>query len=304
MSEDELCGLQSGSHRRKSILQPLGSKRSKKSAAGRKNLPYVGPTLGLEGNDIDADDDTSSFPDKVSPTNEYSSLVLPSRTRSGPHVDSEPGPFQRVKSNRPHRYLELKLERFELPSTEPQGPGDLWTCAFRGCEKREHEASTVEGQERINSHFQLHAEQAQELIDLAKQESRPYLPVEYVFVPSFSQEYVLIVLKQLDSPPRAWCGSRICARSKGSYKANCKAILKFEAATLSPQIFPRGSHILPPQRKTSSQPNHHISLTITWRYSRFLPIKLPPQYVGKLVVNSNSRRPNNLVEANQLVDFG
>lgn len=203
MSEDELCGLQSGSHRRKSILQPLGSKRSKKSAAGRKNLPYVGPTLGLEGNDIDADDDTSSFPDKVSPTNEYSSLVLPSRTRSGPHVDSEPGPFQRVKSNRPHRYLELKLERFELPSTEPQGPGDLWTCAFRGCEKREHEASTVEGQERINSHFQLHAEQAQELIDLAKQESRPYLPVEYVFVPSFSQEYVLIVLKQLDSPPRA-----------------------------------------------------------------------------------------------------
>lgn len=203
MSEDELYCLPSGSHRRKSILQPLGSKRSKKSAARRKNLPYVGPTLGCEGNDIDADDDASSFPDKVSSSNEYNSLILPSRTRSGPHVDSEPGPFQKVKSTRPHRYLELKLERFELPSTEPQGPGDLWTCAFRGCGKREHEASTAEGQERINLHFQFHAEQAQELIDLAKQESRPYLPVKYGFVPSFSQGYVLIVVKQPNSPPGA-----------------------------------------------------------------------------------------------------
>lgn len=188
MSEDELYCLPSGSHRRKSILQPLGSKRSKKSAARRKTLPCVGPTLDGEGNDIDADDDASS-------SNEYSSLILPSRTRSGPHVNSEPGPFQKVKSTRPHRYLELKLERFELPSTEPQGPGDLWTCAFRGCGKREHEASTAEGQERINSHYQFHAEQAQELIALAKKESRPYLPVKYVFVTSFSQGYVLIVLK-------------------------------------------------------------------------------------------------------------
>lgn len=203
MSEDELVCLHSGSHRRKSILQPLGSKRSKKSAARRKTLPYVAPTSEGEGNDIDADDDASSFPDKVSSSNEYSSLVLPSRTRSGPHVHSEPGPFQKVRSTRPHRYLELKLERFELPSTEPQGPGDLWTCAFRGCGKREHEASTAEGQERISSHFQIHAEQAQELIDLAKQESRPYLPVKYVFVPSFSQRYVLIVLKPPHSPPSA-----------------------------------------------------------------------------------------------------
>lgn len=203
MSEDELLCIHSDSHRRKSILQPLGSKRSKKSAARRKTLPYVGPTSEGEGNDIDADDDASSFPDKASSSNEYNSLVLPSRTRSGPHVHSEPGPFQKVKSTRPHRYLELKLERFELPSTEPQGPGDLWTCAFRGCGKREHEASTAEGQERISSHFQIHAEQAQELIDLAKQESRPYLPVKYGFVPSFSQAHVLIVLKPPHSPPGA-----------------------------------------------------------------------------------------------------
>lgn len=39
-----------------------------------------------------------------------------------------------------------------------------YACAFRGCGKKEHEASTAEGQEKINSHFQLHAEQAQELI--------------------------------------------------------------------------------------------------------------------------------------------
>lgn len=202
MSEDELYCLNPNSHRRKSILQPVGSKRSKKSASQRKTLPYVGTTLDGDGNNIDADDDASSIPDKVSSSNEFSSLVLPSRTRSGPHVNSEPGPFQKVKSTRPHRYLELKLERFELPSTEPQGPGDLWTCAFRGCGKTEHQASTAEGQERINLHFQLHAEQAQELIELAKQESRPYLPVKYVFAP-FGQGCVLTILKPPHSPPGA-----------------------------------------------------------------------------------------------------
>ena len=78
----------------------------------------------------------------------------------------------------PRKYLELKVVDYDLPSTEPQGPGDLWTCTFESCFHRVHEASKLDGKARIMEHFDTHATQAREKIDLALNESRPYLPVK------------------------------------------------------------------------------------------------------------------------------
>lgn len=177
----------------------MGNKHSKKATGRRKSLPRVAPALADGENGLDAEDDGTFLleNDAMLPGKAHETIILSSRTRAGQHVDSQPGPYQK-KSNLPRRYLELTLEKHDLPSTGPQGPGDLWTCAFRGCDHREHEASTVEGLERIQSHFQFHADQAQELIDLANKESRPYLPVQYVFLsfswfpPIKSESYILI----------------------------------------------------------------------------------------------------------------
>ena len=77
----------------------------------------------------------------------------------------------------PQKYMEMRVVEYDLPAAGPQGPGDLWTCTFEGCLHRVHEASKSDGKARVVEHFKAHATQAQEKIDLALNESRPYLPV-------------------------------------------------------------------------------------------------------------------------------
>lgn len=161
--------------KRKSILQPSGGKFSKKAAARRRNLAAT-----QDPNESQEDDDevaNSQDPAEESPVTtirnakDLELLTNPPTYRSSP--DATPSP-----TFLPRKYLALKVVEYSLPSTEPQGPGDLWTCTFEGCFHRVHEASTSSGNIRIKEHFKIHATQAQEKIDLALNESRPYLPVE------------------------------------------------------------------------------------------------------------------------------
>ena len=159
--------------KRKSILQPSGGKYSKKAAGRRK-----GPAAATSTNDSQevSDDDLAADDSPITTLRNAKDLELltnPPTNRSTPDPDHPPSP-----KFLPRKYHELKDVQYDIPSTDPQGPGDLWTCTFEGCYHRVHEASTAAGKKRIKEHFKTHATQAQEKIDLVLDESRPYLPVK------------------------------------------------------------------------------------------------------------------------------
>lgn len=150
-------------HKRKSILQPAGSKYSKKAAGRRVSSVQID-----EAQDEQMDDDEAWL--SATATNQAGA----ERLRSS---------FQPIETTPYHEYLprkyaEVKVVEHELPTLVPQGPGDVWTCTFEGCRKRVYEGSTMEGRSNIQEHFEAHARGAQEKIDLVLKESRPYLPVE------------------------------------------------------------------------------------------------------------------------------
>ena len=148
--------IEAGTKRKsRSILQPKGSKFSKKAASRRQSLPAV----------ADEPDDETSDPDDKVAAPEVSPLAAVSQ-REPPHL-----------YHPPRKTIELEMVVCDIPSDKPQGPGDLWTCQFENCNQRVHEASKPKGKAMIRSHFQEHARRAQEKIDLALAESRPYLPV-------------------------------------------------------------------------------------------------------------------------------
>ena len=162
--------------KRKSILRPSGGKSSKKAAARRKGPAAVnGSSKRHDEND---EEDSSQTVREESPITTLRSakdleiLTNPPFDRSSAESDDGAPKFL------PRKYLELKVVEYDLPSTDPQGPGDLWRCTFEGCFYRVHEASAAEGKRRIKEHFRTHATSAQEKIDLVLNESRPYLPVK------------------------------------------------------------------------------------------------------------------------------
>ena len=142
-----------------SILQPKGSKFSKKAASRRRSR-------GSRTSDAnDSEPSESNDFDERFPFPENSPLAAVAK----PDVLDPSLQAQNIGA--------IKVIPYEIPSDRPQGPGDLWTCSFENCEHRVHECSKPKGKARIKEHFQLHAQQAQEKIDLALTESRPYLPV-------------------------------------------------------------------------------------------------------------------------------
>ncbi|KAL9019393.1 MAG: hypothetical protein Q9180_008689, partial [Flavoplaca navasiana] len=148
--------IEAGTKRKsRSILQPKGSKFSKKAASRRQSLPAV----------ADEPDDEMSDPDDKVAASEISPLAAVSQ-REPPHL-----------YHPPRKTIELEMVVCDIPSDKPQGPGDLWTCQFENCNQRVHEASKPKSKAMIKSHFQEHARRAQDKIDLALAESRPYLPV-------------------------------------------------------------------------------------------------------------------------------
>lgn len=78
------------------------------------------------------------------------------QTRAAQPIASEPAPYHTYP---PRRFLEVNVQRFELPDDRPQGPGNLWACQRPGCGYREHNAVSAEGLERVRSHIQHHADE-------------------------------------------------------------------------------------------------------------------------------------------------
>lgn len=78
------------------------------------------------------------------------------QTRAAQPMASEPAPYHTYP---PRKYLEVSVQRFELPDDRPQGPGNLWACQRPGCAFREHNAVSAEGLERVRSHIQHHADE-------------------------------------------------------------------------------------------------------------------------------------------------
>lgn len=95
------------------------------------------------------------------PSNEDDKSTMPVirasryQTRAAQPIASEPAPYHTYP---PRRYLEVSVQRFELPDDRPQGPGNLWACQRPGCGFREHNAVSAEGLERVRSHIQHHAD--------------------------------------------------------------------------------------------------------------------------------------------------
>ena len=154
--------------KRKSILQPKGSKFSKK-AAGRRNNLHV-----AQMQNDDEEDDGDQIVNIASP---IITAMTNNHTKRQPPTDRKP-PEALYHEYLPSPYVEVRLVHYDLPTDVPQGPGDLWTCEFEGCMKRVYEGSTEAGEERIKQHLRDHEASAKEKIDLVMDERRPYLPVE------------------------------------------------------------------------------------------------------------------------------
>lgn len=168
---------ENGSHKRKSILQPKGSKYSTKAMQRRGKLPTAEPSNSDDSSDEEMVDGASPLATAAA---RYTT-TLPNRTSA--RLTKHSSAIDDYASH--HTYLPRITEKkilvsYPLPSTEPQGPGDIWTCTFEGCNKRVHAASTEEGKAEMQEHFREHTASAEEKIRLAMAESRPYLPVKYV----------------------------------------------------------------------------------------------------------------------------
>lgn len=165
--------------KRKSILQPSGSKFSKKAAGRRRSLPPI--DLEVTEQDVEVESADSGLAEGGnSPLSLIGRKQISSHTRGRqPTAEASPAPYHEYL---PRKYVDVKIVEYDLPSCRPEGPDDLWTCPFDTCNHKVREASSSAGNASVKDHFQAHAREAQEKIDLVYKESRPYLPVECVFL--------------------------------------------------------------------------------------------------------------------------
>lgn len=177
---NEIVGNERGTfQKRKSILQPSGSKFSKKAAGRRRSLPPI--DLQVTEQDVEEDSADSKQVERESPPLPPVDRKQMGLHRRGSHPMAETSPAT-YHDYLPKKYVDVKLVEHNLPSCRPDGPDDIWTCPFDTCVHKVREASSTAGNTSIKDHFQMHAREAQEKIDLVYKESRPYLPVEYVFL--------------------------------------------------------------------------------------------------------------------------
>ncbi|KAL8901401.1 MAG: hypothetical protein Q9207_005213 [Kuettlingeria erythrocarpa] len=159
----------------KSTLRPKGSKFSKKGSGRRESLDAV-PNDGQKSDVDTGAEDELPEPSPLASVTPREPPREASRQRSQ-HLPRE-GPLERsYPYYLPRKVIEVKMVSYDIPIDQPQGPGDVWTCTLENCHHRVHEASKPKGKAHIKEHFQDHARQAQEKIDLALSEARPYLPV-------------------------------------------------------------------------------------------------------------------------------
>ena len=201
-------GLNKVTRKQRSILRPPGTKSAKKTRnqPGRKRTrPGFAEPEESDSSSEDEKGRPQSIPITMLKDAEHlESLTNPPRKSTAKYFSLDPLQVSGPKFL-PRKYLEMNIKTYELPSMEPQGPGDLWTCGFEGCHKRVHQGSTEEGKATIKEHFDFHlvnggnGTDAREKIDLVLDESRPYLPVRYAYflVPAIAWQ----LLSQLMTSP-------------------------------------------------------------------------------------------------------
>ena len=167
---------ENGSRKRKSILQPKGSKYSKKAAKRRGKIP-ANDEADTSDSSYEAIEKDSS-PLAAAAHRDMSTLanstqVQPKRQHHSSVLDD----YASYHTYLPRPEKKKIYVGYTMPSSKPQGPGDIWTCTWENCNKRVHAGSTDEGQAEIEGHFKGHKSSAEEKIQLAMAESRPYLPV-------------------------------------------------------------------------------------------------------------------------------
>lgn len=174
-SDEDNANINVVGRKHKSVLQPSGGKYSRKAAIRRKSLRHA-QNQGDSPNDDNSDPRAQSEESPITTIRNAKELEL----LTNPPIDPDRSSPEATSSPKylPRKFIELKVVEYDLPSTELQGPGDLWTCTFEGCFHRIHQASSSEGKARIKEHFKTHANQAQEKINLVLNEGRPYLPVK------------------------------------------------------------------------------------------------------------------------------
>lgn len=169
-------GLAAIPHKRKSILRPSGgqsAKRAKTATTARRSFPGADEISSSDNEKQKMADET---PITTITNGQHLDLITnpPKQPNNHTFQDRDRSPPRYL----PRKYLELSLTEYEIPSTEPQGPGGLWTCTFEGCHARVHQAASSSGQERVKDHLKTHIANTKDKIDLVLDESRPYLPVE------------------------------------------------------------------------------------------------------------------------------
>ncbi|KAI4197298.1 MAG: hypothetical protein LQ350_006026 [Teloschistes chrysophthalmus] len=166
-SGDESCDsngklVKIGTKRKsRSILRPKGSKssKSKKAADRHLNMPVAADHMS----EASAGSDDEIQPPGISP------LAAVTQEEHGYQCRT---------------VAKIKVIPYNIRSHQPQGPGGLWTCSLETCDYSVHGASKAMGKAQVKEHSEEHARKAQEKIDLALSESRPYLPVRCACTPS------------------------------------------------------------------------------------------------------------------------
>jgi hypothetical protein len=197
MNEDEMA------HHRKSGLRPKSGSKFSGKGAGRKGKGK-GPQNRLAK---DADEDNEAMDVDASSKRKSSSEddqdTPPKKRFTRSQGDQDPEledlefawqqaksigiPFRRKAKDRPlvddddEEGEEIRLAVVATPiiSTEPNDPGDVWTCTHQGCLHKVYGASEDDGKELILEHLDEHTRN--QAIDLILSErGRTHLPVRYV----------------------------------------------------------------------------------------------------------------------------
>ena len=68
-----------------------------------------------------------------------------------------------------------------MPSSEPQGPGDVWVCTYDGCLRKVYGASKEPGKGLVQEHLKMHSQEGEDRVELVRKEGElaDGLPVRY-----------------------------------------------------------------------------------------------------------------------------
>ena len=208
VAKDRGVELHPRSHKRKSLLRPKSSK-SARAGAGK----------GVGVSAISCDDISDNEDSTTQELGSQSTETGPRDTRATKRAKVGSGsndashleelPLDPDSSHDAHNTATFTILEQSPSSSEPQGPGDTWTCAVDGCNYKVYQARKAYSQQMINEHFEGHNFGARDKLDLVLKEGRPHLPIRLEHITHhFPQAPVLTFLQQSyppDTSDRGYC---------------------------------------------------------------------------------------------------